>query len=604
MILRICIVPCVLCCITWPLFDLIIINRFHSFFPTFIVSFILFRLSMCCCFRGGGRLSWLLSLSLLFETIQHTISTFAGGGINTANSVAATNAYFGVPYGVATDGNGNVYITDSSTSSSKVRKVSPTGIINTIAGTGTAGYSGDNGKGTSAQLNQPTGVAIDSSGNVYIADYGNHRIRVLNSAGILSTFAGTGTAGYSGDSYAATSAQLYNPAAVAVDSLFNVYIAEYNNHVIRMVNSAGIITTFAGKGTTGSSGDGGLAISAKLRYPTGVAVGVSLKGCYGAYLPNFPTCAGYTSCGYTCVGNYCAYSGTTCPCSCSLCAIFYPTMYLDVTTGTCVSSPSTSVYIADSKNNRIRAVSSSGIINTIAGTGLLGYSGDGGLATSALLKTTWALAVDVSGNVYIADSDNSVIRMVSNSGIITTYAGNGIAGFSGDGGAAISAQLYSPNGVAVDSGGKLYISDYYVAAVIRVVFYASPTLAPTPVPTTFPTLRPSMPTPIPSRLPTPTVPTAPTLYPTLSPTSCAPSSQPSGQPSSEPSIQPSKQPNSCPTNQPSIQPSRQPASLPSRQPTRYDTVHSYILASRNYHFDLLSCILYYRSFSSCIRVNG
>ena len=282
--------------------------------------------------------------------------------------------------------------------------VSPTGLthaqtISTVAGNGTAGFSGDGGPATSAEMDNPTGVAVDSSGNIYFADPDNQRIRkVTASTGHMSTVAGNGTYGFSGDGGAATSAELKNPDAVAVDSSGNVYIADsFSNRVRKVTVSTGVITTVAGSGTAGYSGDGSAATSAELNFPTGVAVDSS--------------------------GN---------------------------------------IYIADIDNYVIRKVTAStGVISRVAGNGTAGFSGDSGLAISAELSTPAGVAVDTSGNIYIGDYRNERIRKVTAStGNITTVAGNGTEGFSGDGGAATSAELNYPESVAVDTSGNFYIGDY------------------------------------------------------------------------------------------------------------------------------------------------
>ncbi len=273
--------------------------------------------------------------------------------------------------------------------------VSGSNTITTVAGTGTAGFAGDGGQATSAQLYKPWGVAVDAQGSVYVADYYNHRVRKI-SGGIITTVAGTGAAGYSGDGGQATSAQLNYPADVAVDAQGNLYISDYYNHRIRKV-SGGVITTVAGTGTKGYSGDGGQATSAQLNYPEGIAVNAQ--------------------------GN---------------------------------------LYVADTENNRVRKVSN-GVITTVAGTGTKGYSGDGGQATSAQLYDPTDVAVDGQGNLYIADGDNYRVRKVSG-GIITTVAGTGTKGFSGDGGQATSAGFVYPEDVAVDAAGNLYVSDYEAKA--------------------------------------------------------------------------------------------------------------------------------------------
>ena len=316
-----------------------------------------------------------------------------GTGGYSGDGGAATSARLR-PDNVAVDGSGNIYI--ASTSNNRVRKVdASTGNISTVAGTGTGGYSGDGGAATSARL-RPDNVAVDGSGNIYISSSSNNRIRkVTASTGNISTVAGSGTA-YSGDGAAAASAHLYDPVGVAVDGSGNLYIADSGNDRIRKVDaSTGNISTVAGVGTNGFSGDGGAATSAQFSAPVGVAVDGS--------------------------GN---------------------------------------LYIADSGNDRIRKVdASTGNISTVAGTGTGGYSGDGGAATSARLRPD-NVAVDGSGNIYIASTSNNRVRKVdASTGNISTVAGTGTAGYSGDGGAATSARLNNPQGVAVDGAGNIYITD-------------------------------------------------------------------------------------------------------------------------------------------------
>ena len=368
--------------------------------------------------------------------VQNIITTFAGTG-NAGyggDGGAATSAQINYPNGIFVGTSGNVYIAD--TTNSKIRMVTSAGIITTLAGTGTTGSSGDGGAATSAQLNSPYGVSADISGNVYIAVQGNNKIRMVTSTGIITTIAGTGTYGSSGDGGAATSAQLNSPYGVSVDISGNVYIADTNNNKIRMVTSTGIITTIAGMGTHGSSGDGGAATSALLNGPTGVSVDIS---------------------------------GI--------------------------------VYIVDTNNNKIRMVTSTHIISTFAGTFTPGSSGDFGAATSAQLDNPFGVSVDISGNVYIVDKGNNKIRMVTSTGLITTFAGTGIAGSTGDGGAATSAQLSAPRGVSVDISGNVYIADYSNVK-IRMVVPQLPTSSPSPVPSPRPTSQPSkQPTRAPSRQP-------------------------------------------------------------------------------------------------------
>jgi len=318
---------------------------------------------------------------------------------------AADQAKLYNPSGVAVDASGNLYIAD--TSNNCIRQVDTSGIIETVAGDGTEGYSGDGGPATEAKLRWPRGVAVDASGNLYIADTSNHCIWQVDTSGIITTVAGDGIEGYSGDGGPAVQASLFDPRGVAVDASGNLYIADSYNSCIRKVDMGGIITTVAGNGTYGYSGDGGPATEAKLRYPYGVAVDAS--------------------------GN---------------------------------------LYIADLTNHCIRQVDTSGIITTVAGDGTHGYSGDGGPATEAKLSYPRGVAVDASGNIYIADMTNNCIRQVDTSGIITTVAGDGTHGYSGDGGPTTEAKLCSPCGVAVDASGNIYIADRWNSC-IRKVGYSS-----------------------------------------------------------------------------------------------------------------------------------
>ena len=268
------------------------------------------------------------------------------------------------------------------------------GDLSALAGNGTAGATGDGAKAIDAELYAPYGTAADSAGDVYIADTDNHRVRKVAADGTITTFAGTGTNGFSGDGGAATAAKLSYPGGVAVDSAGNVYIADTGNARVRKVTTGGTISTVAGGGFL-FLGDGGPATSATLNYPTRLAFDLS--------------------------GN---------------------------------------LLIADSVNHRIRRVTwSDGKINTVAGTGTSGASGDGAAATSAQLSYPTGIAVDTSGNVYVADTNNHEVRRFTIGGTISTFAGTGTLGFAGDGGAATAAQLDYPGGVAVDPAGNVFIAD-------------------------------------------------------------------------------------------------------------------------------------------------
>jgi sugar lactone lactonase YvrE len=274
-------------------------------------------------------------------------------------------------------------------------------IISTYAGNGygqgtgtTGGYTGDGGPATSAELFFPYGVAFDGKGNLYIGDQGNMVVRKVTPGGIISTVAGTGQQGFSGDSGLAVSAKLNNPTGLAFDSAGNMYICDSYNFRVRKVDTFGIITTIAGTGSWSYSGDGGPATSAGLSNVSGVVFG---RG-----------------------GN---------------------------------------LFLVDGNNYRIRKINSAGIISTVAGNGAQGYSGDGGPATSASLNQLGAITLDSKGNMYIADFENHRVRKVDTAGIIITIAGNGNNAFSGDGGPAINAEVNYPSGITVDRMNNIYISD-------------------------------------------------------------------------------------------------------------------------------------------------
>jgi uncharacterized protein (TIGR03437 family) len=390
----------------------------------------------------GLRLACLATVAACAAFGQaYTISTFAGSGPQT--SIPGTSTQLTLPTGVAADSVGNVYLVDPGVNS-VLRLDARSGILTRVAGNGTPGYSGDNGPGSSAQLNAPNAVALDSLGNIYIADSGNNVIRKL-SDGVITTIAGNGTFGFSGDNGPATAAQLNTPNGLAIDGLGNLYVANTSNSRIRKV-SQGTITTIAGNGTRGFSGDSGPAASAELYYPSAVAVDAAgnLYICDSGNGRIREVSNGTIT---TIAGGGKAGIGVSGP---ALNAQFAPTGL--------ASDPAGNLYISDVLAQLVSKISG-GMISTIAGTGAYGFSGDGGPATSAQLNSPLSVAADSSGNVFIADTYNYRIRKVTN-GTINTVAGGGTQSL-GDGGPPIQSQLNSPQGLAADAQGNLYIADSF-----------------------------------------------------------------------------------------------------------------------------------------------
>ena len=346
---------------------------------------------------------------------QFTISTVAGNGTAgfAGDGGPATAANLKFPAGIIFDSSGNLYIGD--TANSRVRKMDTSGNISTFAGTGDFGDFGDTNVATKAGLNRPYALAIDKAGNMYIADTYNDAIRkVAASTGIISTIAGT-MQGFGGDGGGATGALFDTPTAVVLDAAGNLYIADTNNHRIRKVGLDGNISSFAGTGNAASTGDGGPASNAALHSPEGLAIDKA--------------------------GN---------------------------------------IYVADTAGHRVRKIALDGTITTVAGNGSGGFGGDGGPATQANLYYPKGIAVDPSsGNLYIADWLNSRIRVVTPDGKIYTAAGNGEYDYSGDGGPATNAALRFPWGLAVGASGSVYVADDE-NSVIRLLTPVAPAVSVAP----------------------------------------------------------------------------------------------------------------------------
>jgi sugar lactone lactonase YvrE len=347
----------------------------------------------------GRQVVFTFAIWAVAASARAQITTVAGDGTLGfgGDGGAATSARLAWPSAVALDGAGHLFIADRD--NQRIRQVDlSTGVITTLAGNGVFAYAGDGGPAASASLFNPQGLAADGNGHVFIADTINSRIRQVDLAtGIITTVAGNGTTGYGGDGGAATAASLFFPFGVAVDSSGNIFIADSGNQRVRRIDLAtGIITTIAGTGTLGYGGDGGPATAAELFAPDAVAVDATGR-----------------------------------------------------------------LFIADSQNNRVRQVDlASGVITTVAGNGTFGFSGDFGLAVNAQLGIPDGVAVDGAGHLLIADHGNARVRQVDlATGIIVTVAGNGVFGFSGDGGAAVDASFASLWDVAIDGAGRVYIAD-------------------------------------------------------------------------------------------------------------------------------------------------
>lgn len=346
---------------------------------------------------------------------QGIITTVAGTGVQGygGDGGPAARASFFLGVGIselevfshpAFDAQGNLYIPD--VVNNRIRKIDRDGNITTVAGNGIHGYSGEGVPASAAQLDWPHAVAFDAAGNLHIADTHNNRVRRVTAAGgTITTVAGNGDHDFYGNGGRALSAAFDRPAGLAFDAASNLYISDQYNNQVRKVSTAGIITAYAGNGDHAFFGEGVPATEASLDFPAGLAVDAA--------------------------GN---------------------------------------LYIADQHNHRVRKVSPSGTITTFAGNGVPGFSGDGAVAVNAALNFPADVAVDSTGNVYIADQRNNRVRRVRPDGVIQTVAGNGIQGYSGDGGPPLAAFLARPSGLAFDSQGSLFITDHYNNRIRKVVF--------------------------------------------------------------------------------------------------------------------------------------
>lgn len=349
----------------------------------------------------------LLLLTALQLGAQNINTVAGGGGIGyNGDNIPAIGAKID-PYSFTLDKNGNIYIADNE--NYRIRKVNTSGVITTIAGTGISGHTGDGGPATSAKIGPAVAIMVDSVDNIFFTEWTYNTVRKINTAGIITTIAGNGTVGFSGDGGPATAAQFAGPNTLLIDKKGNIYVCDLINNHIRKITPSGIITSIAGTGVGiagGYSGDGGPATAANLKYPGFAAWG-----------------------------------------------------------------PNGDIYFCQWPHAVVRKIDTLGFITTVVGSGIPGYSGDGGAATNAQLNKPTGVAIDSSGNIYIAECNSHVIRKVdAHSGLISTIAGTGTAGYAGDGGPASDAQFHTPDCLFFDNAGNLYINDYTNSRIRKIIY--------------------------------------------------------------------------------------------------------------------------------------
>jgi sugar lactone lactonase YvrE len=387
-------------------------------------------------------------------TIVPELAVFAGypSGWGSADGTGAAARFYG-PSGVAVDGSGNVFVAD--TNNYTIRKITPSGVVTTLAGT--PGMSGSaNGTGAAARFYWPSGVAVDGSGNVFVADLGNSTIRKITPSGVVTTLAGTAGSRGSADGTGAA-ARFWLPEGVAVDGSGNVFVADTGNNTIRKITPSGVVTTLAGSADQPGSADG-TGAAARFREPQGVAVdgsgNVFVADYYNGTIRKITPSGVVTTLAGT-AGIFGSADGTGAAASFS-----YPEGVAVDGAGNVFVADSDwtgNFYLANTSNNTIRKITPAGVVTTLAGSAGLSGSADGTVA-AALFNEPWGVAVDGAGNVFVADSGNNTIRKITPSGAVTTLAGTAGSSGSADGTGA-AARFYGPSGVAVDGSGNVFVAD-------------------------------------------------------------------------------------------------------------------------------------------------